>query len=202
MCKVNTNCDQNWAMRNVYKSLTLCRSCSRLLFSCSYMHSQSVTGTHPHTSFQADFGDDGPERDASLDGSWTHRRRSLHAHLLSIRVWCWWVLLGTDYLVWIRRFGEIHRATFIGGQGHWCYVWSLRNRDRKTKRQAEKEEDEEKKRKGVNIEWELSPPVGNSFESEEDPFVISIGRKWQMWVKYWLITWRQLYVGQCLGCLL
>lgn len=169
-------------------------ACSLAVYS---MHSQCVMGTHPHTSFQADFRDDSPERDASMDGCWSHQLvhpRSLHAHLLSIRAWCWGFLLGTDYLVRIGWLGEIHWATFIGRQGHWCYVWSLRNIERKTERQREKRTKRKKRQKerGVKNSVGVSPPVGRSFESEEDHFTISIERKGQQWVKYW----RQLYVGQ------
>lgn len=87
---------------------------------------EALTCTHPHTSFQADFRDDGPERDFSLKGVWPH---SFHTHLLSIGIWCWCLLLGTNYLVWIGWLWEIYRATFIGCQGHRCYVWSLKTEE-------------------------------------------------------------------------
>lgn len=167
-----------WPNVSHEKYLEKLNSCADHAFGCSLalpvysVRSQRTADTHPHTSFQTHFGDDGPERDASLESCWPCRCLhpwGPHTHMLSIRAWWWCFLLGTDDLVRIGWLREIHRATFIGCQGHWCYVWSLR----KTERNLEKEEDREKVVKncvGVSL------PVGSSFESEEDPFVIYKGR--------------------------
>lgn len=60
-------------------------------------------------------------------------------------------------------------------------MWSLRNRERTTeaKRKVKKKEYEEKKREGGEGRVGVSPPVGSSSESEEDPFVFSTERKGQ-----------------------
>lgn len=61
-------------------------------------------------------------------------------------------------------------------------MWSLRNRERTTeaKRKVKKKEYEEKKREGGGEgRVGVSPPVGSSSESEEDPFVFSTERKGQ-----------------------
>ena len=60
-------------------------------------------------------------------------------------------------------------------------MWSLRNIERKTERQREKRTKGKKRQKerGVKNSVGVSPPVGSSFESEEDHFSISIERKGQ-----------------------
>lgn len=115
--KVFANCDRNWT-----KGAELCRFFK--MFSSVMSTADGawrVTHTHPHTSFQTDFREDGPQWDFSLERLWPH---SFHTHLLSTRIWCWCFLLGTNYLFWIRWLGEIHRAALVGRQGHRCYVWS------------------------------------------------------------------------------
>lgn len=133
--KVFANCDRNWT-----KGAELCRFFK--MFSSVMSTADGawrVTHTHPHTSFQTDFREDGPQWDFSLERLWPH---SFHTHLLSTRIWCWCFLLGTNYLFWIRWLGEIHRAALVGRQGHRCYVWSLK-----------KEKDRDRGREERKIKW-------------------------------------------------
>lgn len=99
--------------------------------------------THPHAGFQANLRHDGQQGDASLEGCWPHRPARPHglsAHLLHLRAGCWGFSLGADYLVRVGGLREIHGVAFVGCQGDWCYVGSLKHREKEALRNTEKKQ--------------------------------------------------------------